>query len=191
VRAGGAAPGNAHQASTQTPAPRATAAASARASNLSVFARLRDPGVIRLTAITRSRYSSRIRATSQQLPVTSRATRSDGNRLSASAASALRCTRHPTSGPNDPVFADRDHTEVTVYIQADRTTDPPEQRHASPPHRRHEGGEPAGGTRQTNTSSQLNPGTSQGRPIELRELEAHRQSRPTRLRSPKKARVPD
>jgi hypothetical protein len=31
------------------------------------------------------------------------------------------------------LLADRDHAEVAVNIQADRSTDPPRQRHLSPP----------------------------------------------------------
>jgi len=46
-------------------------------------------------------------------------------------------------------------------------------------------------TTQTDTSSRLNPGKSQGRPSEKAGLEAHRPKRPTRPRSPKKAPVPD
>src|ERR1019366_3378570 len=52
-------------------------------------------------------------------------------------------------------------------------------------------GRTSGTTTQTDTSSRLNPGKSQGRPIEKPGLEAHRAKRPTRLRSPKKAPVPD
>ena len=40
-------------------------------------------------------------------------------------------------------------------------------------------------------STWLNPGKSQGRPNENPGLEAHRSKRPTRLRSPKEAPVPD
>ena len=57
-----------------------------RASNRSVFARaLMIPVSSGLTTTTRSTCPSNSRATSQQLPVTSNATRSDGNRLSARA----------------------------------------------------------------------------------------------------------
>jgi hypothetical protein len=50
-----------------------------------------------LTTTTRSTCGSRIRATSQQLPVTSNATRSDGIRLSANKAnpSGVLGTRAP------------------------------------------------------------------------------------------------
>jgi len=59
-----------------------------RESSLSVFARaLPMPVSSGLTTITRSTNGSRIRATSQQLPVTSNATRSVSNRLSASSRS--------------------------------------------------------------------------------------------------------
>src|SRR6516165_3019722 len=61
--------------------------ANARASSLSVFARaLLIPVSSGLTTTTRFTCGSRIRATSQQLPVTSNATRSDGSRLSANVA---------------------------------------------------------------------------------------------------------
>jgi hypothetical protein len=52
-------------------------------------------------------------------------------------------------------------------------------------------GRTSGTTTQTDTSSKLNPGKSQGRPNEKPGLAAHRQKRPTRLRSLKKAPVPD
>ena len=62
--------------------------ASVRESSLSVLARaLLIPVSSGLTTITRFTCGSRIRATSQQLPVTSNATRSLGSRLSASVAS--------------------------------------------------------------------------------------------------------
>ncbi len=50
-----------------------------------------------LTTTTRFTYGSRIRATSQQLPVTSNATRSDSSRLSANALnpSGVLGTRPP------------------------------------------------------------------------------------------------
>src|SRR5450755_1962182 len=41
----------------------------------------------------------------------------------------LGCARHPPRGADLPVVADRDHTEITVHIQADRTTHPSDQRH--------------------------------------------------------------
>ena len=41
----------------------------------------------------------------------------------------LRRARHPTAGADLAVLTDRDHAEVTVNIQADRSTDPPRQRH--------------------------------------------------------------
>jgi len=58
--------------------------ASVRASSRSVFARACViPVSSGLTTTTRSTCDSRIRATSQQLPVTSKATRSDACKLSA------------------------------------------------------------------------------------------------------------
>jgi hypothetical protein len=45
-------------------------------------------------------------------------------------------------------------------------------------------GRTTGKTTQTDTSSKLNPGKSQGRPNEKHGLEAHRAKRPTRLRPP-------
>jgi len=65
---------------------------------LSVFAlALLIPVSSGLTTITRSTCGSRILATSQQPPVTSNATLSDGNRLSASAVipSGVLGTRPP------------------------------------------------------------------------------------------------
>jgi len=52
-------------------------------------------------------------------------------------------------------------------------------------------GEPAGQRHRPIRAQPLNPGKSQGRPNEKHGLEAHRRKRPTRLRSPKKAPVPD
>ena len=70
---------------TASSSPRHNNLASARASSLSVFARaLLIPVSSGLTTTTRFTCGSSIRATSQQLPVTSNATRSDSTRLSAS-----------------------------------------------------------------------------------------------------------
>src|SRR5437764_1952595 len=70
---------------TASSSPRHSKLANARASSLSVFARaLVIPVSSGETTTTRLTCGSRIRATSQQLPVTSNATRSDVNRLSAS-----------------------------------------------------------------------------------------------------------
>jgi hypothetical protein len=105
---------------------------------------------------------------------------------------SLRRARHASAGAHLAVLTDRDHAEITVNIQADRTTSPPRQRHPSPPTTRlTPNGRTSGTTTQTDTCSQHNPGKSQGRPNELPGLEAHRANRPTRLRSPNKAPVPD
>ena len=104
--------------------------ASVRASSLSVLARaLLIPVSSGLTTITRFTCGSRSRATSQQLPVTSNATRSVGSRLAANAREPLRRARHPPRGADPPVLADRDHTKIAVHIQADRSTHPSDQRH--------------------------------------------------------------
>src|SRR6516164_657050 len=103
--------------------------ASARASSLSVLARaLVIPVSSGLTTTTRFTRGSRIRATSQQLPVTSNATLSEGNRLLASTAipsgvadtrpaervrpsshiatsQNSRCTSRPTARPTHLVTA--------------------------------------------------------------------------------------
>jgi hypothetical protein len=52
-------------------------------------------------------------------------------------------------------------------------------------------GRTSGTTTQTDTCSRHNPGKSQGRPNEKPGLEAHRANRPTRLRSPNEAPIPD
>src|SRR5689334_17981331 len=52
-------------------------------------------------------------------------------------------------------------------------------------------GRTSGTTTQTDTCSRHNPDKSQGRPNEKPGLKAHRANRPTRLRSPNKAPVPD
>ena len=70
---------------TASSSPRHNRLANARASSLSVFARaLAIPVSSGETTTTRFTCGSRILATSQQLPVTSNATRSDATRLSAS-----------------------------------------------------------------------------------------------------------
>ena len=82
----------------------------------------------------------------------------------------IRRARHATDGADLPVLANRDHTEIAVHIQADRTTNPSRQRHLSPPSTvgLTVSGRTSGTTTQTDTSSQLNPGKSQGRPNEKR-----------------------
>ena len=164
---------------TASSSPRHSKLAKARASSLSVFARaLEIPVSSGVTTTTRFTCGSRILATSQQLPVTSNATRSDGSRLSASDLATLRRARHPARRADIAVLADRHHTEVAMHIQANRTTDPSRQ---SPPHtstaRVDACGRTSGTTTQTDTSSQLNPGKSQGRPNEKPGLEAHRSKR--------------
>ena len=119
--------------------------ASVRASSRSVFARACVmPVSSGLTTTTRSTCGSRIRATSQQLPVTSNATRSDASKLSAKHHQTLRRARHPSAGPHLALLADRDHAEVTVNVQADRATDPPRQSHPHLHRRNGRAGEPAG-----------------------------------------------
>ena len=78
-----------------------------------------------------------------------------------------------------------------MHSQADRATNPSQKRHFSPPTSPTTRGRTSGTTTQTDTSSRLNPGKSQGRPKTDHGLTAHRTKRPTRLRSPKKAPVPD
>jgi len=51
-------------------------------------------------------------------------------------------------------------------------------------------GEPAGKRHRPIRAPTLNPGKSQGRPIDFHGLEAHRRKRPTRLRSPMKGPYP-
>jgi hypothetical protein len=83
---------------TDSSSPDHNSLASVRASSRSVFARARViPVSSGLTTITRSTCGSRIRATSQQLPVTSNATRSDATRLCANNAnpSGVLGTRAP------------------------------------------------------------------------------------------------
>jgi hypothetical protein len=73
---------------TDSSSPDHNSRANVRASSRSVFARACViPVSSGLTTITRSTCGSRIRATSQQLPVTSTATRSDFTRLCASISS--------------------------------------------------------------------------------------------------------
>jgi hypothetical protein len=100
---------------------------------LSVFAlALEMPVSSGLTTVTRSTNSSRILTTSQQLAVTSNATRSVASRLSANnrRPSGLLGTR-----PAERTFPSSQiaTTEIPVHIQTDRPTDPTHQRHRSPP----------------------------------------------------------
>ena len=75
----------------------------------------------------------------------------------------------------------------------DRSLDRPTSTTPSspPPPRLTCSGRTSATTTQTDTCSRHNPGKSQGRPNEKHGLEAHRANRPTRLRSPNKAPVPD
>ena len=41
----------------------------------------------------------------------------------------VRRARHPTRRPHHPVLTDRDHTELAMHVQADRTTHPSRQSH--------------------------------------------------------------
>ena len=159
---------------TASSSPRHNKLANARASSLSVFARaLVIPVSSGLTTTTRFTCGSRIRATSQQLPVTSNATRSDANRLCARVVIPSGVARHPTRRANLAVLADRDHTELAVHVQADRTTNPSRQSHHSPPTRLTVSGRTSGTTTQTDTSS-----TAQSRQV------AGAAERKARARSP-------
>src|SRR5215218_5219961 len=119
---------------TDSSSPDHNSLASVRASSRSLLARARViPVSSGLTTTTHSTWGSRIRATSQQLPVTSNATRIRRHQALRQHLQSLRRARHPSTGPDLAVLTDRDHAEVTVNIQADRGTDPPRQRHPSPP----------------------------------------------------------
>jgi hypothetical protein len=119
----------------------------ARVEPVGLRARPDDPGVIRLTTTTRSTCGSRIRATSQQLPVTSSATRSVRIRLCASSPSPSgvlgtrpavrtspssqiattqksRCTPRPIARPTHLANA-----ILTSATAVDGTGEPAEQRH--------------------------------------------------------------
>ena len=160
---------------------------------VSLSPRLRDPGVIRAD------HDHAVHVGLEQprdLPAAARHLQRDPVRRQQALRQrreTIRRARHATDGADLPVLANRDHTEIAVHIQADRTTNPSRQRHLSPPSTvgLTVSGRTSGTTTQTDTSSQLNPGKSQGRPNEKHGLEAHRSKRPTRLRSPKKAPVPD
>ena len=115
---------------TDSSSPDHNSLAKVRASSRSVFARACViPVSSGLTTTTRSTCGSRIRATSQQLPVTSNATRSDDTRLCASNVKPSGVLGTRPAGAHLAVLADRDHAEVTVNVQSDRSTDPPRQRH--------------------------------------------------------------
>jgi hypothetical protein len=108
--------------------------ANARASSLSVLARaLTIPVSSGLTTTTRLTCGSRIRQTSQQLPVTSNATRSDGNRLCAndSTPSGVAATRPTDRTRPSSQIATAQKSRCTS--KADRTTDPSDHCHPSPP----------------------------------------------------------
>ena len=116
---------------------------------------------------------SRIRATSQQLPVNSNATRSDGSRFSATVLNPLRRARHPTGRPDPAVLTDRHHSEIATGIRADRATNRSRQI-PTLTSTRLRCARTSATTTQTDPSSQLNPGKSQGRPNKTPGLEAHR-----------------
>ena len=105
--------------------------------DLSVFARaLEIPVSSGLTTITLSTNGSRIRATSQQLAVTSNATRSVGNRLSANSRRPSGCSGPgPRSGPARPR---RSRPHRTRDARPDRSHDRPTSPTppSSPPHTR-------------------------------------------------------
>ena len=135
---------------------------------LSVFARaLQIPVSSGLTTTTRSTYGSRIRATSHRCPSPPTPPDRSAARLSASAVSPSGVLGTRPAGADLPVLADRDHTEITVHIQTDRPTDPPHQRHVSPPHVVDTRRENQRDKRHRPIRAQpLNPGKSQGRPNE-------------------------
>src|SRR5205823_4024330 len=99
--------------------------------------------------------------------------------------------RYPTRRTNVAVLADRDLAKLAMHIQANRTPHPPRHSHTHLHSSTSRNGRTNGTTTQTDTSSKLNPGKSQARPNEKPGLEAHRPNRPTPLRSPNKAPVPD
>ena len=165
-----------------------------RESSLSVFARAPlIPVSSGLTTITRSTHGSRIRATSQQLPVTPNATRSVGSKLSASilSPSGVLGTRPPE--PSLPILADRHHTELTVHIEADRSTYPSRQRHCFTSTRwcLTQGGRTSG--KNDTDRYELNrsiQASRRGGQKDKPGLEAHRRKRPTRPRSPNEGPCP-
>ena len=115
-----------------------------RVKPIGLRARLHDPGVIRAN----HNHTLHVRLENpRDLPrAASHLQRHPIRRLKAlrQRLERLRSARHPPSRPDHPVLADRDHAEVTMNIQTDRTTNPPQQRHLSPPVRRQRAGEPAG-----------------------------------------------
>ena len=172
---------------TDSSSPRESNVASVRASSRSVFARACTiPVSSGETTITRSTCGSSSRATSHALPVTSNATRSVLNRLAASVPipSGVLATR--------PAERTTPSSQIAT-TQKSRCTSRPIARPAQPdtptihlPDSNYCAGRRSGTTTQTDTSSKLNPGKSQGRPIEKPGLEAHRANRPARQRSPRR-----
>ncbi len=125
-----------------------------RASSLSVFARaFAIPVSSELTTTTRSTNGSRIRATPQQIPVTSNATRSDASRLSANAR-----TRPAWPAPDPQTGSHRPHRSPphrTHGAHQDRSRDRPTAARpslTSTPMRTCDG-RTSGTTAQTDTSS--------------------------------------
>ena len=180
ARADGATRGSAHRASRPIQAHPSTTGAPARARPAGRSSRCAwvIPVSSGLTTTTRSTYGSRIRATSQQLPVTSNATRSVGARLSASVLNPSgvlgtrpaertfpssqiattqksRCTSRPIARPTHLTNASSHLHQLVVDTERENQR---EKRHR--PIR----------------APTLNPGKSQGRPNEKHGLEAHRQN---------------
>jgi hypothetical protein len=161
---------------TAASSPAHNSLARARASSRSVFARACViPVSSGLTTTTRFTCGSRIRATSQQLPVTSNATRSDGSELSANVPrpSGVLGTRPAERTCPSSQIATTQRSRSTSKPIA-RPTHLTKAIPTPPPTWLTVSGRTSGTTTQTDTSSKLNPGKSRGRPNEKHGLEAHR-----------------
>ena len=176
---------------TASSSPRHSRLASVRASSRSVFARaLTIPVSSGQTTITRSTCGSSSRATSQRCP--SPPTPPDQTAAGSRPASRSPPACSAPAPPSGPPRPRRSRPHRSHDAHPSRSRDQPSWATATLhlPARLTVRGRSSGTTTQTDTSSQLNPGKSQGRPNEKHGLEAHRSKRPTRLRSPKEGPCP-
>ena len=166
---------------TASSSPAANSLASVRASRRSVFARAwRIPVSAGLTTTTRATWRSRIRATSQALPLTPRAPpdrAGEGLRRTAPVARAS-CRPDPPSAPHHPARS-RPHRN-----RGARPTRWPYRPISPRPPLVVELAEKQRANDNDRYELTAHPGKSQGRPLSMPGLEAHRPKRPAPLRSP-------
>lgn len=102
----------------------------------------------------------------------------------------VRRARDPTSRAHHPVLTNRDLTELPVHIQTDRATNPSRQSQLSPP-LDCDAGEPAGQRHRPIRARSSIQASRRGGRTKSTGSKLIDQLRPTRLRSPNEAPVPD